>query len=83
MQPIYILIALIALAIVAIFVVFKWKRGEPKKLSRLAGLSFAFIVAGLVFGDDRLIGYSFLGIGFILAVIDIVKNLKARQLQRN
>jgi len=76
MQNIYILIAIIILAIIAIF---RWKRGESKKISRLASLAFVFIMGGLIFGDNRLIGYSFLGFGVLLAVIDIVKNLKSRQ----
>jgi hypothetical protein len=39
----------------------------------MAGLAFGFIMAGLFFGEKRSIGYSLLGVGVLLAVIDIVK----------
>lgn len=76
MQNIYIFIAIVSLAIVAILVIFKWKHGEPKRISRLAGLAFAFIMGGLIFGDNLLIGYSFISLGTIFAVVDIIKKLK-------
>ncbi len=47
-------------------------------MTPLTGLAFGFILAGIIFGDDRLIGYSLLGIGVILAVIDIFKKLKSK-----
>jgi len=37
----------------------------------------ALVVLGIIFGvSDRLIGYSFIGAGVLLSVIDIIKNLK-------
>jgi hypothetical protein len=73
---IYIAIALVVLAIIALFFfVNKTKTGN--KLTPLAGLAFGFILAGLFLGsDDRLIGYSLLGVGVILAIIDIVRKCK-------
>jgi len=71
----YILISIIVLAIIAI-VVFLTRKKEQKPLSKLAALSFGFVIAGVVFGDDRLIGYSLMGIGVILAIIDIIKKSK-------
>jgi hypothetical protein len=50
---------------------FTSRRKPEKGLSRLAALSFAFILAGIIFGENRLVGYSLLGIGVLLAVIDI------------
>ena len=38
------------------------------------------VALGIVFGDDPLIGYGFIGVGGILAVVDIIKNLKKKQL---
>jgi hypothetical protein len=41
----------------------------------LASLAFGFVVAGIVFGNDnRLIGYGLMGIGVLLAVLDIFRN---------
>jgi hypothetical protein len=68
---IYILIAILALAVTAILVF--WIRGKSRqnRLSPLAGLAFAFIIAGIMFGDNRFIGYGLMGFGIILAVVDI------------
>ena len=70
-SQIYIAISILVLAIIAVLVFFKSKK--EKKLTPLAGLAFGFIMAGIIFGDDRLIGYSLIGIGVILAIIDIIK----------
>ncbi|MBA7647209.1 hypothetical protein ES703_54980 [subsurface metagenome] len=72
---IYILISIIALAIIAV-VVFLRRKTEPKPLSTLAALAFLLIIAGIFFGDNQLISYSFFGAGVILAFIDIVKKSK-------
>ena len=78
MQNIYIAIAIIALAIVAVLAVYNRRRWQSKKLSRLAILAFVFILGGLIFGDNQIIGYSFLGLGTLFAVIDIIRNLKSK-----
>jgi hypothetical protein len=44
----------------------------------LAGLAFAFIIAGIIFGDSRLVGYSLIGVGDLIAIMDIVIKLKKR-----
>jgi hypothetical protein len=38
--------------------------------------AFLLIISGIVFGDNRLIGYSLLGAGVLLAIIDIIMNRK-------
>jgi chromate transport protein ChrA len=76
--PMYIAISIIALLIIAALVFFVKKNKKQKRLSTLAGLSFAFIIAGIVFGDDRLIGYGLIGVGIILAVVDIIMKLKKK-----
>ena len=72
-SPIYIAVSVAVLAVVALLVFFVGKNRKENRLTPLAGLAFGFIVAGIIFGDDRLIGYSLLGIGIILAVIDIFR----------
>ncbi|MFH1105707.1 MAG: hypothetical protein V1731_00675 [Candidatus Aenigmatarchaeota archaeon] len=76
-SQIYIAISILALAAIAILVFFV-KGKKQKKLSALAGLSFAFVVAGIVFGDDAQVGYGLIGAGLVLAVIDIVVKSKKR-----
>lgn len=54
------------------FLVFFVSRGRGEnRLTPWAGLAFACVVSGIVFGDDKLVGYSLLGLGVILAVVDI------------
>ena len=74
-SQIYILISIIVLAVIAIVVILKRKK-EQKPLSKLTALAFVFIMSGMIFGDDRLIGYSLIGFGVFLVVIDIIKKVK-------
>ena len=78
----YILIAIIVLlAIFVIIMIFIGKK-KPKPLSPLVGLALVLIITGInfsvIFDGHRLIGYSLLGIGVILAIVDIVKKSKAK-----
>ena len=77
-SQIYIAISIVVLAIIAVLVFFVNKNKKYKKLTPLAGLAFGFILAGIIFGDDRLIGYSLIGIGVVFAVIDIIKKIRKR-----
>jgi len=80
-SQIYILISIIILLIIAIIMLFVVKTKKNKKqkpLTPLAGLAFAFILAGIFFGDSRLVGYSLMGIGVLLAVIDIIIKQKKK-----
>jgi uncharacterized membrane protein YgdD (TMEM256/DUF423 family) len=77
-SQIYVLVGIIALAgIMVILALTRKKIGRP--LSPLAGLAFGFIIAGMIFGENRIIGYSLMGFGVVLAVIDMVKKLKVRR----
>jgi hypothetical protein len=65
----YIIYSLLILLVIAVI---GRRYKKVKKLSPLAGLAFAFIVAGLFFGDDRVLGFGLLGVGIVLAVSDII-----------
>lgn len=77
-SQVYILIAVVVLAIIALVRLFLDKSKKNKKLTPLAGLAFAFVLAGILFGDDRLIGYTLLGVGVLLALADIFMELKKK-----
>ncbi|OGI16019.1 hypothetical protein A3K63_05250 [Candidatus Micrarchaeota archaeon RBG_16_49_10] len=77
-SQVYIAISIVALAAIAILVILPNKNKKQKKLSKLAGLSFAFVLAGILFGNDRLIGYSLMVVGVILAIVDIIGKLKSK-----
>jgi hypothetical protein len=74
---IYFSIAIVAGLAIILNLVFVYNK-EGKGLSRLAGLAFAFVIAGIFLGGERLIGYSLLGVGLILAIIDIIQKGKTK-----
>lgn len=75
-SQIYILIGIITLAIVVSLIYFVRKQKPEKRLSKIAVFSFIFIMAGMIFNENRLVGYGLMGIGVVLAIIDIVKKMK-------
>ena len=75
---IYIMISLVVLLIILIFEIFTLKKKKRKKSSKLATFAMILVILGIIFGDNRLIGYGFIGVGVILSVIDIIKNLKKK-----
>ena len=77
----YATIAIIAFLLVGVALFFVIKGGKHKRLSPMAGVALAFVGAGVVFGEDRLVGYGLLGIGMALAVADIF--IKHKENARN
>jgi amino acid transporter len=75
MNPTFIFIgvAILVLIIVVGLVFFTERKKNDTGLTPLAGLAFGFILAGLVFGSYRLVGYPLMGIGLALAVIDMLR----------
>lgn len=47
------------------------KNLKTKRLSVLSSIAFGCIVAGIVFGENKLIAYSLFGIGVILSLVDV------------
>jgi hypothetical protein len=70
----YIAVAIVVLLIIALLVFFVIRNRKQTKLSPLASLAFGFILAGILFADNGLIGYSLMGLGVLLAVVDIFRN---------
>ena len=77
MKPsmVYILIALVVLALIAFALFQTTSTIKHKRLSLLASLSFAFIIAGILFGEKQWLSYGLLGTGVLLAIVDIIKNI--------
>jgi hypothetical protein len=74
----YIAVSIVLLLIIALLVFLTGTNRKETRLSPLAGLAFGFIVAGILFGEDPLIGYSLMGVGVLLAVVDIFRNRNRR-----
>jgi hypothetical protein len=77
MEPVWIAISIIALVVIMVFLLIS-RRKEKQILnpSNLLILGMSLVVLGIIFGDDRLIGYSFIGVGVLLSVIDAIRNRK-------
>jgi H+/Cl- antiporter ClcA len=71
----YLALGVIAGLAIALDLVFFYNRKE-RGLSWLAGLAFAFVIAGIFLGGLMVFGYSLMVVGVILAVIDIMHNTK-------
>jgi hypothetical protein len=65
-SQIYVVVVILFLALIFISI----QKSKPKRLSVLASIAFGFIVAGIVFGENRSISYSMLAIGIILSAAD-------------
>jgi hypothetical protein len=75
MEPVWIAISIIALVVIVVLLLIG--RGKQyRKPSNLAVLGMSLVVLGIIFGDDRVIGYSFIGVGVLLSVIDAIRNRK-------
>jgi hypothetical protein len=73
-SQIYIAVAIVALMTIALLVFVVGKNRKQTRLTPLASLAFGFILAGILFGNNRLIGYSLIGVGVVLALVDIFRN---------
>ena len=75
MEPVWIAISIVALVVIVVLLLVG--RGKQyKRPSNLAILGMSLVVLGIIFGDSRIIGYSFIGVGVLLSVTDIVRNRK-------
>jgi RsiW-degrading membrane proteinase PrsW (M82 family) len=73
-STVYIVTAIIVLAIVAIFFIFVRKKTGQQQPSRIVFIALFLVIAGILFGEDRLIGYSLIGCGVLLSILDIYLN---------
>ena len=58
------------LVLLAVFVVLFFKRGKKKeKLRPLAAAGFLLVIAAIVFGTSRIIGYGLIGVGVFIGIM--------------
>jgi len=51
---------------------------EKLRTQELKTLGSTFVILGIIFGEDQLIGYSFIGAGILLSIISALKSRKAK-----
>jgi asparagine N-glycosylation enzyme membrane subunit Stt3 len=77
MEPVWIAISIAALVVIMVLLLISRRKGNQLlNPSNLLILGMSFVVLGIIFGDDRIIGYSFIGVGVLLSVIDAIRNRK-------
>jgi uncharacterized membrane protein len=75
-STVFIVISILALALIVIILFTIQQQTRRNKLTPLAGLAFAFVLAGIIFSEEKIVGYGLIGVGVILSIIDIIKNTK-------
>jgi hypothetical protein len=77
MEPLWITISIIALVVIVVLLLISRRKGKQLlNPSNLLVLGMSFVVLGIIFGDERVIGYSFIAVGVLLSVIDAIRNRK-------
>lgn len=71
-SQVYVLISLVAVALILTTLVLM-RKNMGKPLSKIAAIAFSLVIAGVTLGEDRLIGYSLMGAGIAVAIVDIIK----------
>ncbi len=75
MEPMWIAISISAMIVIVLLMLVA--RGKQySKPSNLAILGMALVVLGIIFGDNRVVGYSFMGVGVFLSIVDAFRHRK-------
>lgn len=82
-QWMWLLIAIGAVVILAVAILLIRKKERTRDDYALLTLGPTLVVLGIIFGDDPLIGYSFIGIGVLLSIISAIISKRALIKQRS
>ena len=75
MEPLWIAISIIALiVVVALLVMTRGRESQHLKPSNLAILGMSLVVLRIILGYYRITGYSFIGVGVLISVVDAIRN---------
>lgn len=70
-SQIYIMIVVLVLLIIGLITFFK-NKNKLQKLSPLANIALVFVLVGILFRENIVFSYVLMGIGVILAIVDLV-----------
>ena len=72
----YIALSIVVMAIIALIAIYMGISKRPTHPpSKLAMVAILLVISAIIFGENRYIGYSLLGAGVLLSILDIRKNL--------
>ena len=80
MEELWLIIA-IAVGIISIAIAIAFLERKKKQAFQddaLLTLGITLVVLGIIVGDDRLVGYSFIGVGVLLSIISAVRRLRKK-----
>jgi hypothetical protein len=77
-SSIYIAIALATLALIFAYGFYTGRVQQRRRISLLSALGMALIILAMLLGDNRTVGYTLIGIGVLLALIDLARTLTRR-----
>jgi hypothetical protein len=78
-SSIFVIVAIVALAVIFIFtfLISPGKRGS--KLTPLASIAFVLIIAGIFLSEKGAIGYGIFAVGIVFAAIDIIQKARKKE----
>ena len=82
-QWLWLPIAIGAAVILAAVILLTRKKERAREDYALLTLGPTLVVLGIIFGDDPLIGYSFIGVGVLLSIISAIKGRSKRMKRRS
>jgi LPXTG-motif cell wall-anchored protein len=56
-------------------------KDEKTKRTEFITLGSTLVILGIIFGEDQLISYSFIGVGVLLSIISVIKSKRKRDVQ--
>ncbi len=71
-SQIYLVIAILSFLVIALIFFLMRGKKQTKTTSTLTYLAFIFVIFGIVFGENRYVGYSLMGVGVAIAIVDII-----------
>ena len=78
-SQIYIAISIATLAVIAVLLYLKGWRKEQKGLTPLAGIALGFILAGILFSEERFVSYGLMGVAVVLSVVDMINQTRRKK----
>ena len=76
MSQLYLAVSIVILAIIGVLEIAVNKNKTDRRLTPLFGLAAACILAGILFGEERFLGYGLLAVGVVLAVVDMIRKMR-------
>jgi uncharacterized membrane protein len=81
MEESWLIIIAIAIGVILIALAIAFQSRKKKQAIQddaLLTLGVTLVTLGIVFGDDPLVGYSFIGVGVLLSIISTVRALRKK-----